>query len=422
MSEPVITRIQGHEILDSRGVPTLRAEVFLQTGDVGVASVPSGASTGKYEALELRDGNREHFDGKGVQTAVCHIEETIAPALRGCSAADQAAVDRVLCALDGTENKGNLGANATLAVSLAVARARAAFHGIPLFRDIGGQSAVRLPCPLLNVLNGGRHADNNVDIQEFMLVPLGAATFAQALAWSCAVNRALKTLLHSRGLSTAVGDEGGFAPDLPSDEAALDLLCDAIEAAGFKKGEIRIALDAAASEWAQEDGTYLMPKRGYTLTADDLITYWDKLSRDYPLFSLEDGLGEEDFDGFSRLTARLGERIQLVGDDLFVTKSSRLKQGILAKACNAVLIKPNQVGTLTETLKTMRLARTSGYKTVVSHRSGETEDPFIADLAVALNTGQIKAGAPCRGERIAKYNRLLLIERALGDAAVYGVV
>ena len=421
MSEPIITRINAHEILDSRGVPTVRAEVVLQTGTVGVASVPSGASTGAHEALELRDKG-DRFGGKGVQKAVRHVEETIAPALRGCSAADQAAVDRVLCALDGTENKGNLGANATLAVSLAVARARAAFCGVPLFRDIGGQSAVRLPCPLLNVLNGGRHADNNVDIQEFMLAPIGASSFSEALEWACAVTIELKALLHARGLSTAVGDEGGFAPDLPSDEAALDLLCAAIEAAGFKKGEVRIALDAAASEWAQDDGTYLLPKRGYTLTSDDLITYWDKLSRDYPLFSLEDGLGEEDFDGFSRLTARLGERIQLVGDDLFVTRTARLKQGILAKACNAVLMKPNQVGTLTETLDTMRLARTSGYKTVVSRRSGETEDPFIADLAVGLNAGQIKAGAPCRGERVAKYNRLLLIERALADAATFGVI
>ncbi len=422
MCEPVITRIQGQEILDSRGNPTVRAEVFLQTGVVGVASVPSGASTGKYESVEQRDVDRHRFDGRGVSRAVNAVEETVAPALRGCSAADQAAVDRVLCALDGTENKSNLGANATLAVSLAVARARAAFYGIPLYRDIGGQSAVRLPCPLLNVLNGGRHADNNVDIQEFMLAPIGASSFAEAIEWACAVTRELKALLHARGLSTAVGDEGGFAPDLPSDEAALDLICTAIETAGFKRGEVRIALDAAASEWAQDDDTYLLPKRGYTLTSDDLITYWDKLSRDYPLFSLEDGLGEEDFDGFSRLTARLGERIQLVGDDLFVTKTTRLKQGILAKACNAVLIKPNQVGTLTETLDTMRLARTAGYKTVVSHRSGETEDPFIADLAVALNAGQIKAGAPCRGERVAKYNRLLLIERALGDAAVFGVI
>ncbi len=418
MKNQTITAVRGYEILDSRGNPTVMAEVTLSDGATGFACVPSGASTGIFEAHELRDGDEARYGGKGTQQAVKNIETRIAPALckLGCSC--QTVVDRTLLELDGTENKSSLGANAILAVSLATARANASALSLPLYRDLGGLIAHRLPTPMMNILNGGAHAGNNVDIQEFMIMPVGAPTFAEALQCGSEVYHALGGLLKKRGLSTAVGDEGGFAPDLGSDEEALELLVEAIETAGYDTETVKLAIDAAGSEWAREGG-YHLPKRGKDVSTDELIAYWESLCSKYPILSLEDGLGEQDWEGWQKLTDRLGDRVQLVGDDLFVTNVARLEQGIACGAGNSVLVKLNQIGTLTETLQTIHTAHVAGYTAVISHRSGETEDTFIADLAVATNAGQIKTGAPCRSDRVAKYNRLLYIEQELGERAVY---
>lgn len=410
--KPVIAKVSAREILDSRGNPTVEASVVLNDGSVGTASVPSGASTGIFEAHEKRDGGTR-YGGKGVRGAVSSVNGEIAEALIGVGAADQRRVDEIMCRLDGTEEKKRLGANAILAVSLANARACAASFGMPLWRFLGGIRADRLPVPMFNVLNGGAHAGNNVEIQEFMAVPVGAPSFAEGLRWGAEIRRALGRLLAERGLSCGVGDEGGFAPDLASDTEALDLLCEAIGRAGYS-GSVKIALDAASSEWFDEkSGKYVTPKRGETYTADGLCDYWDDLSSRYPICSVEDGLDQRDFGGWAKLTARLGGRIMLVGDDLFVTNPSRLRQGIEAGAANSVLVKPNQIGTLTETVRVTSLAAQAGYSYVMSHRSGETEDSTIADLAVALGAPYIKSGAPCRSERVAKYNRLLAIEASL---------
>ena len=411
----LIAGVEARQILDSRGNPTVEVDVWLEDGSFGRAAVPSGASTGTYEAVELRDGG-EAYGGKGVLKAVENVVEVIAPEVVGLDALDQAAVDRVLVELDGTPNKGRLGANAILGVSLAVARAAASSVGLPLYRYLGGVDARLLPVPLMNILNGGRHADNNVDIQEFMVVPAGAERFADALRMGAEVFHALHRVLSDRGLATGVGDEGGFAPNLESNEAALDVLMEAIQRAGYRPGEdVALALDAAASEWYRpEEGVYVLAGQGQRLTADELIEMYARWLDRYPLVSLEDGLAEEDWDGWRRLTERLGGRLQLVGDDLFVTNVERLRRGIQAGAANAVLIKVNQIGTLTETLLTMETAAAAGYRNIVSHRSGETEDVTIADLAVATRAGQIKAGAPSRSERVAKYNQLLRIEEQLG--------
>lgn len=416
----LIAGVEARQILDSRGNPTVEVDVWLEDGSFGRAAVPSGASTGTYEAVELRDGG-EAYGGKGVLKAVENVVEVIAPEVVGLDALDQAAVDRVLVELDGTPNKGRLGANAILGVSLAVARAAASSVGLPLYRYLGGVDARLLPVPLMNILNGGRHADNNVDVQEFMVVPAGAERFADALRMGAEVFHALHRVLSDRGLATGVGDEGGFAPNLESNEAALDVLMEAIQRAGYRPGEdVALALDAAASEWYRpEEGVYVLAGQGQRLTADELIEMYARWLDRYPLVSLEDGLAEEDWDGWRRLTERLGGRLQLVGDDLFVTNVERLRRGIQAGAANAVLIKVNQIGTLTETLLTMETAAAAGYRNIVSHRSGETEDVTIADLAVATRAGQIKAGAPSRSERVAKYNQLLRIEEQLGESAQF---
>ena len=416
---PEIKEICAREILDSRGVPTIEAQVELECGITGVASVPSGASVGKYEAIELRDKDAPRFFGKGVLPIVRRIEEEISPALREKNALSQASIDHVLLELDGTENKARLGANATLAVSLATARAAAGFEESPLFRHLGGSDARRMPTPMLNVINGGLHASNNLEIQEFMLVPTGFRALCEAVRAGAEIYAALHAVLKKKGYSTAVGDEGGFAPDLKSDEEAIELLIEAINAAGYDTNDVKIALDVAASEWWQ-NGTYLLPKRNKRHTSDELIDYYEGLVEKYPIISIEDGLGEDDTEGFSRLTKRLGDRVMLVGDDLFVTNIERLKMGIDKKIGNAILIKPNQIGTLTETLNVIDLAKRSGYKFIISHRSGETSDTFIADLAVATGAQFIKAGAPCRGERVEKYNRLMKIEASLGCGALYG--
>ena len=416
-----IVDVLAREILDSRGNPTIEVEVTLDDGVVGRAAVPSGASTGIYEACELRDGDKTRYLGKGVEKAVFNCNTEIAEALIGMNALDQVAIDKTLIELDGTPNKSRLGANAILGASLAVAKAAAESLGTSLYNYIGGVNAKTLPVPMMNILNGGAHADNNVDIQEFMIMPVGAGSFHDAMRMACAVYTALKGLLRRQGLSTAVGDEGGFAPDLQDDEQALRLLTEAIQAAGLRPGEeVCIALDAAASEWAEPDGRYRLPKRGTVMTREELIAYFESLSRKYPLISLEDPLGEDDFQGFARLTGELGGRLQVVGDDLFVTNPSRLREGIRQGAANAVLVKPNQIGTLSETMETVRLAGSNGYRAILSHRSGETEDTSIADIAVALGTGQIKTGAPARTDRVCKYNQLLRIEEQLGRGAVYG--
>ena len=421
MASNRIASVAGRQIFDSRGTPTVEAEVILESGVAACASVPSGASTGRHEAVELRDSDSAYYGGKGVSRAVENIHETIEPVLLGLSADCQGTIDRLLIETDGTPNKSRLGANATLAVSLACAKAAAAAAGQIFYRYIGGAAASILPVPMMNILNGGAHADNNVDIQEFMIMPVGADSFHGAMRMATAVYGALKNLLRSQGLSTGVGDEGGFAPDLQDDEQALQLLTAAIEAAGFRPGEdICIALDAAASEWAEDEGGYRLPKRGTRLTREDLIAYFESLSRKYPLISVEDPLAEDDFHGFCRFTEVLGDRLQIVGDDLFVTNPSRLRQGIAIGSANAVLVKPNQIGTLSETIETVRLAHANGYRAILSHRSGETEDTSIADIAVALGTGQIKTGAPARTDRVCKYNRLLKIEQHLGRDAVYG--
>lgn len=398
----------GSEILDSRGNPTVSATVQLTDGTVGTAAAPSGASTGKFEAVELRDGDQRRYGGKGVLKAVRHINEIISPALEKAHSLTVRQVDDILRKLDGTPNKSHLGANATLAVSLACARAMAAHYRMPLYRFLGGAAASRLPVPMMNILNGGAHAANNIDIQEFMIIPAQAESFKEGLRWCAEIYHVLGAQLKQKGLSTGVGDEGGFAPDLGSDEEAIEEILRAVEKAGYG-GKVTLALDAAGSEWVQDIG-YKLPKRGKCYSAEDLIEYWEGLIDKYPIVSIEDPLGEEDFAGWAEMTARLGSRVQLVGDDLFVTNIERLQQGIDEGAANAILIKPNQIGTLTETLEAIDLAKRSGYKTIISHRSGETEDTFIADLAVAVNAGQIKTGAPCRTERVAKYNRLLRIE------------
>jgi enolase len=413
-----IDQLIARQILDSRGNPTVEVEVLLDSGARGRAAVPSGASTGSFEAVELRDGG-DAFGGKGVKTAVGHVEGEIAEVLAGIEALDQRGVDAALIDLDGTEAKGRLGANAILGVSLAVARAAAEETGLPLWRYVGGTAAHVLPVPMMNVINGGAHADNNVDMQEFMIVPVGAASFSEALRWGAETYQSLKRILHGRGLSTAVGDEGGFAPDLPSNEEAVRVLLEAIEAAGRTPGdEIAIALDAASTEFVS-DGRYSLAGEGRTLDADQLADLFAGWCDRYPIISIEDGMAEEDWDGWATLTARLGDRVQLVGDDVFVTNPTRLGRGIDAGVANSILVKVNQIGTLTETLDTMALATSHSYTSVMSHRSGETEDTTIADLAVATNCGQIKTGAPARSDRVAKYNQLLRIEEALGDVARY---
>ena len=404
-----IQKVFGCEILDSRGNPTVSATVQLTDGTMGTAAAPSGASTGKFEAIELRDGDQRRYGGKGVLKAVRSVSEIISPALEKVPSLTVREIDHVLCKLDGTPNKAHLGANATLAVSMAAARAIAAHYRMPLYRFLGGAVAYQLPRPMMNILNGGAHAGNNIDIQEFMIVPTGAPNFREGLRWCAEITHTLGQQLKARGLSTGVGDEGGFAPDLESDEAAIEAVLEAVEKAGYG-GKVQLALDAAGSEWAQENGRYRLPKRGKELDTEDMIEYWENLVQKYPILSIEDPLGEEDWQGWAEMTRRLGDKVQLVGDDLFVTNSERLRQGMDEGAGNAILIKPNQIGTLTETLDCIELAKRGGYKTIISHRSGETEDTFIADLAVAVNAGQIKTGAPCRTERVAKYNRLLRIE------------
>jgi enolase len=415
-----IIDVRAREIIDSRGNPTVEADITLASGAFGRAAVPSGASTGEHEALELRDGDSKRYGGKGVEKAVQSIEETIAPAIDGMIAADQIALDRTLIELDGTPNKGNLGANAILAVSMAVARAAAEDVGLPLYRYLGGPLARVLPVPLMNILNGGAHATNTVDFQEYMVVPVGAETFAEGLRMGAEVFHALKKVLVKRKLSTGVGDEGGFAPDLATDEDALKVVIEAIESAGYAPGkEVAIALDCAASE-LYKAGKYTFKKSGAgTKSAEGMIELYSKWLDSYPIVSIEDGLAEDDWDGWSKLTAALGDRLQLVGDDLFVTNTERLARGISEDVGNAILIKLNQIGTLTETLESIELARANGYQSIISHRSGETEDTFIADLAVGTGAGQIKTGSASRTDRVAKYNQLLRIEEELGAAAEY---
>jgi enolase len=413
-----IEHVHARALLDSRGNPTVEVEVSLRSGAWGRAAVPSGASTGEFEAAELRDGGSE-WGGKGVSQAVANVNGEIAEAVRGQDASAQAALDRQLITLDGTPNKSRLGANAILAVSLAAAHAAAGEERMPLWRYLGGEGAHILPVPMMNVLNGGAHADNSVDFQEFMIVPAGAPSFSEGLRWGTEVFHTLKGLLHDRGLSTAVGDEGGFAPDLQSNEEALEILVQAISAAGYEPGEqVSIAMDPATSELFS-DGAYVLEHEDRRLTAQELTEYWEQLAGGYPIVSIEDGMAEEDWDGWKALTERLGSRLQLVGDDLFVTNTQRLKRGIDSGVANSILIKVNQIGTLTETLAAVRMARDSGYTVVMSHRSGETEDVTIADLAVSTGCGQIKTGAPSRTDRVAKYNQLLRIEEALGDDAAY---
>ena len=417
-----IVDVLGREILDSRGNPTVEVEVYLEDGTVGRAAVPSGASTGIYEACELRDGDKGRYQGKGVVTAVNNVNTEIAEALIGTNVLDQVAIDKMLIDLDGTPNKSRLGANAILGASLACAKAAAESLGVSLYSYIGGTNAKMLPVPMMNILNGGAHATNNVEIQEFMIMPVGAPSFHEALRMCTEVFHTLKNTLKENGTPAAgVGDEGGYAPSLASHEEALDLLCRAIEAAGYRPGaDVYLALDAAVSAWYDAGSDrYRLPKSGKTLTREELLTYWQELARRYPLLSLEDGMGEDDEAGWQALSGSLGERVQLVGDDLFVTNPARIARGVEQKLANAVLIKPNQIGTLTETVEAVRAAQAAGWSAILSHRSGETEDSTIADLAVALGCAQIKAGAPCRGERTAKYNRLLAIEQELGGNARY---
>lgn len=416
----IIKKVKARQIFDSRSNPTVEAEVILENDISTLGAVPSGASTGSHEAVELRDGGND-YNGKGVLKAVENVNSTINGILCGKDAESIAQIDQLMIEADGTKNKSKLGANATLAVSIACAKAAARANNQPLYKFIGGNDAVTLPVPMMNILNGGAHADNNIDIQEFMIMPFGAKSFAQAMKMGTEIYASLKKILHNKGLSTAVGDEGGFAPNLASDEQALDLLTEAIISAGYKPGEdIKIALDAAASEW-YKSGEYIQPKSSKKMTSDELICYFEKLVDKYPIFSIEDPLAEDDFDGFKSITEKLGNRVQIVGDDLFVTNSERLQKGIEEKAANAILIKPNQIGTISETISTVKLAKNNNYNTIMSHRSGETEDSTIADLAVALNCGQIKTGAPARSDRVAKYNQLLRIEEELGERAIYGI-
>jgi enolase 1/2/3 len=415
-----ITGLYAREVLDSRGNPTVEAEVQLESGSWGRAAVPSGASTGKREAIELRDGDGARYRGKGVRQAVRNIEETIAPEVEGMDASEQAAVDQALLELDGTPNKSALGANAILAVSLAVARAAADDAGLPLYAYLGGVGARLMPVPMLNVLNGGAHADNGLDFQEFMLVPAGADSFSSAIRMGSEIFHTLREILVEKGLSTGVGDEGGFAPNLGSNSAALDLFMQAIEKAGYRPGEdVVMALDVAASEFAESGGRYRLRRENLVLSSEEMIHRYEQLLDRYPIVSIEDGLGEDDVAGWGALTRKLGRRVQLVGDDVFVTNPAIIPQAIKNGLANAVLVKVNQVGTLTETLQAIELAKRAGYGTVISHRSGETEDTFVADLAVAVNAGQIKTGSVARGERTAKYNQLLRIEEELGQTARY---
>ena len=416
-----IEKVIGREIIDSRGNPTVEAEVYLLDGTVGRGAAPSGASTGEFEALELRDGDKSRFGGKGVTKAVENINTVISDALKGVDASDIYAVDAAMIAADGTKDKSNLGANAILAVSIASARAAANALEIPLYRFLGGVNGNRLPVPMMNILNGGAHAANTVDVQEFMIMPVGAPSFKEALRWCAEVFHALAALLESKGLATSVGDEGGFAPDLASDEEAIQYILDAVKDAGYEPGkDFMIAMDAASSEWkGEKKGEYVLPKAGTKFTSEELIEHWKKLVDKYPIISIEDALDEEDWEGWQKLTAELGDKVQLVGDDLFVTNTERLSKGIELGCGNSILIKLNQIGSVSETLEAIKMAHKAGYTAISSHRSGETEDTTIADLAVALNTCQIKTGAPSRSERVAKYNQLLRIEEELGASAVY---
>ena len=416
-----IEKVIGREIIDSRGNPTVEAEVYLLDGTVGRGAAPSGASTGEFEALELRDGDNSRFGGKGVTKAVENINTVINDALKGIDVSDIYAVDAAMIKADGTKDKSNLGANAILAVSIASARAAANALEIPLYRFLGGVNGNRLPVPMMNILNGGAHAANTVDVQEFMIMPVGAPSFKEALRWCAEVFHALAALLKSKGLATSVGDEGGFAPDLASDEEAIQYILDAVKDAGYEPGkDFMIAMDAASSEWKGErKGEYVLPKAGTKFTSEELIEHWKKLVDKYPIISIEDALDEEDWEGWQKLTAELGDKVQLVGDDLFVTNTERLSKGIELGCGNSILIKLNQIGSVSETLEAIKMAHKAGYTAISSHRSGETEDTTIADLAVALNTCQIKTGAPSRSERVAKYNQLLRIEEELGASAVY---
>jgi len=418
----LIASIHARQILDSRGNPTVEVDVITESGFIGRAAVPSGASTGKHEAVELRDGDKAVYVGKGVLKAIDNVNNIIAPKLLGVPVTDQALVDRMLIELDGTANKAKLGANATLAVSMAVAKAGAQASNLNLYRYLGGVNAITLPVPLMNILNGGAHADNKIDFQEFMIVPTGAATFSEGLRWGVEIFHQLKTVLKQKGYSTNVGDEGGFAPDIQSNEEAIETVLQAIEAAGYKPGEqIFIAMDAATSEMYNEaDNTYKFYKSsGKVISSDEMVAYWTEWVDKYPIISIEDGMAEDDWDGWKKLTESVGNRCQLVGDDLFVTNVLRLQQGIDRGIANSILVKVNQIGTVTETINAVRLAQTNGYTSIMSHRSGETEDTTIADLAVALNCGQIKTGSASRTDRMAKYNQLLRIEEELGVNAVY---
>lgn len=417
-----IEKVIGREIMDSRGNPTVEAEVLLADGTIGRGTAPSGASTGEFEALELRDGDKARYGGKGVTKAVENINTTINDALVGLDASDIYAVDRAMLAADGTKDKSNLGANAILSVSIAAARAAAISLDIPLYRFLGGVSGNRLPVPMMNILNGGAHATNTVDTQEFMIMPVGAPTFKEALRWCAEVFHSLAKILKAKGLATSVGDEGGFAPNLSSDDETIETILEAVKAAGYEPGkDFMIAMDAASSEWKSEKGKgyYHQPKSGRDFTSDELIQHWADLVEKYPIISIEDALDEEDWEGWQKLTKELGDKVQLVGDDLFVTNTERLSKGISLGCGNSILIKLNQIGSVSETLEAIKMAHKAGYTAISSHRSGETADTTIADLAVALNTCQIKTGAPSRSERVAKYNQLLRIEEELGDAAVY---
>lgn len=423
MDSTIIKVVRGREILDSRGNPTVEAEVILTDGSVGTGAVPSGASTGKFEAVELRDGDMSRYAGKGVLTAVDRINTILNEVLTGYDASDIYAVDKAMKTTDGTEDKSRLGANAILAVSIAAARASAASLNMPLYRFLGGISGITMPVPMMNILNGGAHASNNIDTQEFMIMPVGAASFREAVRWCAEIYRSLSKILTDKRLSVSVGDEGGFAPELKSDEEAVEVILEAVMKAGYEPyKDIMLAIDAATSEWKCSEkgqGFYRQPKSGKIFTSDELISHWESLIEKYPIISIEDGLDEEDWDGWQKMTAMLGGKVQLVGDDLFVTNTERLSKGISLGVGNSILIKLNQIGTLSETIDAVRMARKAGYATVISHRSGETSDTVIADIAVALNTAQIKSGAPCRSERTEKYNRLLKIEEELGESALY---
>ncbi len=417
----VITDVFAREILDSRGNPTVEVEVYLEDGSMGRAAVPSGASTGAFEAVELRDGDKNRYMGKGVEKAVNNVNEIIAPELEGWDAYDQIGIDKMMIALDGTHNKGKLGANAILGVSIAVAKAAAESTGQSLFEYIGGTNAKTLPVPMMNIMNGGAHADNNIDIQEFMVMPVGATSFKEALRWGAEIYHSLKAVLKSKGMATGVGDEGGFAPNLPSNEDALKVIMEAIEKAGYKPGEqIMLALDVAANElFDEKTGKYTLASEGREFTAAELVDYYAGLVEKYPIISIEDGLAEEDWSAWKLMVEKLGSKIQIVGDDLYVTNTERLAKGIKEKSSNSILIKLNQIGSITETLDAIEMAKRAGFTTISSHRSGETSDSTISDLAVAMNTGQIKTGAPARTDRVEKYNQLLRIEEQLGDNAVY---